>query len=211
MEIVIRNLSKKFKDNLVLDNVNLKFESGNIYGFVGENGSGKSVLLKLICSFYIPSNGEILIDNINYCDNSSFPNNLRAFIDIPSFYPEKTGFENLKILAKIQNKINDEKIIETLKIVNLYEEKDKKFYEYSMGMKQKLGIASVIMEDPKIMIFDETFNGVDEKSKEKIIDHLKKIKNKKIIIVSSHIKEDINKLCDQLYYFEKGTIKLNEN
>lgn len=211
MEIVIRNLSKKFKDNLVLDNVNLKFESGNIYGFVGENGSGKSVLLKLICSFYIPSNGEILIDNINYCDNSSFPNNLRAFIDIPSFYPEKTGFENLKILAKIQNKINDEKIIETLKIVNLYEEKNKKFYEYSMGMKQKLGIASVIMENPKIMIFDEPFNGVDEKSKEKIIDYLKKIKNKKIIIVSSHIKEDINKLCDQLYYFEKGTIKLNEN
>lgn len=211
MEILIRNLSKKFKDNLVLDNVNLKFELGNIYGFVGENGSGKSVLLKLICSFYIPSNGEILIDNINYCDNSSFPNNLRAFIDIPSFYPEKTGFENLKILAKIQNKINDEKIIETLKIVNLYEEKNKKFYEYSMGMKQKLGIASVIMENPKIMIFDEPFNGVDEKSKEKIIDYLKKIKNKKIIIVSSHIKEDINKLCDQLYYFEKGTIKLNEN
>ncbi len=211
MEILIRNLSKKFKDNLVLDNVNLKFESGNIYGFVGENGSGKSVLLKLICSFYIPSNGEILIDNINYCDNSSFPNNLRAFIDIPSFYPEKTGFENLKILAKIQNKINDEKIIETLKIVNLYEEKNKKFYEYSMGMKQKLGIASVIMENPDIMIFDEPFNGVDEKSKEKIIDYLKKIKNKKIIIVSSHIKEDINKLCDQLYYFEKGTIKLNEN
>lgn len=211
MEIVIRNLSKKFKDNLVLDNVNLKFESGNIYGFVGENGSGKSVLLKLICSFYIPSNGEILIDNINYCDNSSFPNNLRAFIDIPSFYPEKTGFENLKILAKIQNKINDEKIIETLKIVNLYEEKNKKFYEYSMGMKQKLGIASVIMENPKIMIFDEPFNGVDEKSKEKIIDYLKKIKNKKIIIVSSHIKEDINKLCDKIYYFEKGTIKLNEN
>lgn len=211
MEILIRNLSKKFKDNLVLDNVNLKFESGNIYGFVGENGSGKSVLLKLICSFYIPSNGEILIDNINYCDNSSFPNNLRAFIDIPSFYPEKTGFENLKILAKIQNKINDEKIIETLKIVNLYEEKNKKFYEYSMGMKQKLGIANVIMENPKIMIFDEPFNGVDEKSKEKIIDYLKKIKNKKIIIVSSHIKEDINKLCDQLYYFEKGTIKLNEN
>lgn len=211
MEILIRNLSKKFKDNLVLDNVNLKFESGNIYGFVGENGSGKSVLLKLICSFYIPSNGEILIDNINYCDNSSFPNNLRAFIDIPSFYPEKTGFENLKILAKIQNKINDEKIIETLKIVNLYEEKNKKFYEYSMGMKQKLGIASVIMENPDIMIFDEPFNGVDEKSREKIIDYLKRIKNKKIIIVSSHIKEDINKLCDQLYYFEKGTIKLNEN
>ena len=211
MEILIRNLSKKFKDNLVLDNVNLKFESGNIYGFVGENGSGKSVLLKLICSFYIPSNGEILIDNINYCDNSSFPTDLRAFIDNPSFYPEKTGFENLKILAKIQNKINDEKIIETLKIVNLYEEKNKKFYEYSMGMKQKLGIASVIMEDPNIMIFDEPFNGVDEKSKEKIIDHLKKIKNKKIIIVSSHIKEDINKLCDQLYYFKKGTIKLNEN
>lgn len=211
MEILIRNLSKKFKDNLVLDNVNLKFESGNIYGFVGENGSGKSVLLKLICSFYIPSNGEILIDNINYCDNSSFPNNLRAFIDEPSFYPEKTGLENLKELAKIQNKINEEKIIETLKIVNLYEEKDKKFYEYSMGMKQKLGIASVIMEDPKIMIFDEPFNGVDEKSKEKIIDYLKKIKNKKIIIVSSHVKEDINKLCDKIYFFEKGTIKLNEN
>ena len=205
MKIKVENLTKEFKDSLILNDINLEFQEGKVYGLVGPNGSGKSVLLKIICAFYMPTQGKVLIDGVNYNDGNTFPPNLRALIDKPSFIPDLSGFENLKLLAKIQNLINDDDIINTLKIVNLYEEKDKKFYKYSMGMKQKLGIASVLMEDPKIMILDEPFNGIDDKSKSKLFEYLPKIKKNKIIIISSHIVEEIQKVCDEVYYFENGT------
>ena len=205
MKIKIENLTKEFKDSLILNDINLEFQEGKVYGLVGPNGSGKSVLLKIICAFYMPTQGKVLIDGVNYNDGNNFPPNLRALIDKPSFIPDLSGFENLKLLAKIQNLINDDDIINTLKIVNLFGEKDKKFYKYSMGMKQKLGIASVLMEDPKIMILDEPFNGIDDKSKSKLFEYLAKIKKNKIIIISSHIFEEIQKVCDEVYYFENGT------
>ena len=205
MKIKVENLTKEFKDSLILNDINLEFQEGKVYGLVGPNGSGKSVLLKIICAFYMPTQGKVLIDGVNYNDGNNFPSNLRALIDKPSFIPDLSGVENLKLLAKIQNLINDDDIINTLKIVNLYEEKDKKFYKYSMGMKQKLGIASVLMEDPKIMILDEPFNGIDDKSKSKLFEYLAKIKKNKIIIISSHIVEEIQKVCDEVYYFENGT------
>ncbi len=209
MKITINNLTKKFKDEIVLNNINMTLESGNIYGIIGQNGSGKSVLLKIICAFYIPSQGEVLIDNINYCNGKSFPKNLRALIDKNAFLPDISGFNNLKLLAKIENKITDEEINESLKIVNLYEEKDKMFSKYSMGMKQKLGIASALMEDPEIIILDEPFNGIDEESKEKITNELIKIKNNKIIIITSHIKDEITSLCDHVFEMKNGKI-INE-
>lgn len=209
MKITINNLTKKFKDEIVLNNINMTLESGNIYGIIGQNGSGKSVLLKIICAFYIPSQGEVLIDNINYCNGKSFPKNLRALIEKNAFLPDISGFNNLKLLAKIENKITDEEINESLKIVNLYEEKDKMFSKYSMGMKQKLGIASVLMEDPEILILDEPFNGIDEESKEKITNELIKIKNNKIIIITSHIKDEITSLCDHVFEMKNGKI-INE-
>lgn len=205
MKIKIENLTKEFKDSLILNDINLEFQEGKVYGLVGPNGSGKSVLLKIICAFYMPTKGKVLIDGVNYNDGNNFPPNLRALIDKPSFIPDLSGFENLKLLANIQNLINDDDIINTLKIVNLYEEKDKKFYKYSMGMKQKLGIASVLMEKPKIMILDEPFNGIDDESKSKLFEYLAKIKKNKIIIISSHIFEEIKKICDEVYYFENGT------
>ena len=205
MKIKIENLTKEFKDSLILNDINLEFQEGKVYGLVGPNGSGKSVLLKIICAFYMPTKGKVLIDGVNYNDGNNFPPNLRALIDKPSFIPDLSGFENLKLLANIQNLINDDDIINTLKIVNLYEEKDKKFYKYSMGMKQKLGIASVLMEKPKIMILDEPFNGIDDESKSKMFEYLAKIKKNKIIIISSHIFEEIQKVCDEVYYFENGT------
>ena len=209
MKITINNLTKKFKDEIVLNNINMTLESGNIYGIIGQNGSGKSVLLKIICAFYIPSQGEVLIDNINYCNGKNFPKNLRALIEKNAFLPDISGFNNLKLLAKIENKITDEEINESLKIVNLYEEKDKMFSKYSMGMKQKLGIASVLMEDPEILILDEPFNGIDEESKEKIKNELIKIKNNKIIIITSHIKDEITSLCDHVFEMKNGKI-INE-
>ena len=199
MKITINNLTKKFKDEIVLNNINMTLESGNIYGIIGQNGSGKSVLLKIICAFYIPSQGEVLIDNINYCNGKNFPKNLRALIEKNAFLPDISGFNILKLLAKIENKITDEEINESLKILNLYEEKDKMFSKYSMRMKQKLGIASVLMEDPEILILDEPFNGIDEESKEKITNELIKIKNNKIIIITSHIKDEITSLCDHVF------------
>jgi len=209
MKITINNLTKKFKDEIVLNNINMTLESGNIYGIIGQNGSGKSVLLKIICAFYIPSQGEVLIDNINYCNGKNFPKNLRALIEKKAFLPDISGFNNLKLLAKIENKITDEEINESLKIVNLYEEKDKMFSKYSMGMKQKLGIASALMEDPEIIILDEPFNGIDEESKEKITNELIKIKNNKIIIITSHIKAEITSLCDHVFEMKNGKI-INE-
>ena len=209
MKIEVRNLTKKFKNVVVVDNVNITFESGKIYGIIGRNGSGKSVFLKMICSFYLPTSGTILQDNIDYIKNNSFPRDTRALIDGPDFIPELTGFENLKLLASIQNKINDDKIMESLKKVNLYNDKDKKYCEYSLGMKQKLGIAQVIMEDPKVLILDEAFNGIEESSVKDLKKMLKDMRkeNNKIIIVTSHIKDDIKELADETYMFESGKLE----
>ena len=208
MEIIVKELSKKFKKVTILENINMKFESGKIYGIVGRNGSGKSVFLKILCSFYKPTTGEILYDNVNYNSNNNFPPSVRALIENPTFFPDLTGFENLKLLSSIQNKIGDEEIIKTLDQVNLLSEKDKKYSEYSLGMKQKLGIAQVLMENPDVMIFDELFNGIEEKTVEKIRNILLELKNQnKIIIVTSHIKEDIDVLSDEVYKFDCGRVE----
>lgn len=208
MEIIVKELSKKFKKATILENINMKFESGKIYGIVGRNGSGKSVFLKILCSFYKPTTGEILFDNVNYNSNNNFPPSVRALIENPTFFPDLTGFENLKLLSSIQNKIGDEEIIKTLDQVNLLSEKDKKYSEYSLGMKQKLGIAQVLMENPDVMIFDELFNGIEEKTVEKIRNILLELKNQnKIIIVTSHIKEDIDVLSDEVYKFDCGRVE----
>lgn len=208
MNIEIKNMSKKFKNNIVLNNINLVFEDGKIYGLSGRNGSGKSVLLKIICGIYAPTTGEILFNGKNYNANNMFVPNLRALIEKPNFFPDLTGFENLKILAQIQNKISDNEIIKALEDVNLIEEKDKKFSEYSLGMKQKLGIAQVLMEDPKIILLDEPFNGIEEQSVSKISNILLKEKRKgKIIIISTHIKEDLERISDLIFYFDNGCVK----
>ena len=208
MEIIVKALSKKFKKVTILENINMKFESGKIYGIVGRNGSGKSVFLKILCSFYKPTTGEVLYGNINYNSNNSFPPSVRALIEKPTFFPDLTGYENLKLLASIQNKIGNEEINKTLELVNLTTEKNKKYSEYSLGTKQKLAIAQVLMESPDVMIFDELFNGIEESTVEKIRNILLDLKNQnKLIIVTSHIKEDIDVLSDEVYEFDNGHVE----
>lgn len=205
MKIEIKNVTKKFKENIVLDNVNMTLESGKIYGFIGRNGSGKSVLLKMICAFYEPTSGEILFDGENVIKNKSFPKNTRAIIEEPNFLPDLTGFENLLLLADIQKIIGKKEIEETLKLVNLYEDKDKKYSKYSLGMKQKLGLAEVFMENPEVIILDEPFNGIEDKTAIKLREFLKEEKKKgKLIIIATHIKEDIEELVDEIYKFDVG-------
>ena len=208
MEITVKNLTKSFKGIKILDNVNIKFKYKKITALVGRNGSGKSVLLKLLCGLYLPTEGEILFDNINYNLNDDYPPNTRALIEKPNFLDELTGYENLKLLAKIQNLISDKEINESLKIVNLYDDKDKKFKHYSLGMKQKLGIAQVIMENPDVMIFDEPFNGIEKRTAEKLRKYLKEKKEEeKLIIIATHIKEDILELADLVYEVDDGNVK----
>lgn len=209
MKIQIKNLSKSFKGIIILDNVSIEFESGKIYGLIGRNGSGKSVFLKLLCNFYVPTSGEILYDGLNINEKNIFLPDTRALIEKPSFLPDLSGFDNLKLLASIQGKIGDKEINESLKKVNLFDDKDKKYKIYSLGMKQKLGIAQVLMEDTKVMILDEPFNGIEEKTADKLRNILKEeVKKDKIIIIASHIKEDVFELADVVYKFDDGKVEI---
>lgn len=207
MKIEIKHVSKNFKDTKVLDDISMTLESGHIYGFIGHNGSGKTVLLKLICAFLEPTTGEILFDGKNMIKENCFPPSTRALIERPNFLGELTGKENLELLARIQNKIGEKEIEKTLDKVGLKEVKDKLYYKYSLGMKQKLGIAQVLMEEPEIMILDEPLNGLDDESAENIRNILLEEKQKgKLIILATHIKEDIKTLCDEIYKFNDGIV-----
>lgn len=210
--IVVKEVSKSFDDAEVLHDINLEFKESHIYGFVGRNGSGKSVLFKILCGLYFPTTGSVVIDGVDIHKNNIFPNNMRVLIEKPNFLPNLTGLENLKLLASIQNKITEDDIIDILNKLNLKDDMNKLYHKYSLGTKQKLAIAQVLMEDPEIMIFDEPFNGIEEKTV-KIIKNilLEEKKKKKIILIASHIKDDIEQLADIVYLMDDGKIKLSKN
>ena len=205
MKIEIKNISKRFKDNIILNNINMTLNEGKIYGLAGRNGTGKSVFCKIICGLYFPTDGTILYDGKEINVKKTFPKNISALIEKPNFFSELTGYENLKLLADIKKEIGKEEILKALETVNLINEKDKKFSKYSLGMKQKLGIAQAIMEDNQVIILDEPFNGIENITVLKIKSYLKELaSNGKTIIISSHIKDDLEELCDEIYYFENG-------
>ena len=207
MKIEVKNVSKSFAKKKVLERINLTFENGQIYGLIGHNGSGKSVLLKIICGFFKPTEGAVLFDDHDYSNDKEFPPSLRAIIEGPSFIPNISGFENLQLLAEIQNKITDETILNYLEKMGMLDIKDQKYSEYSLGTKQKLGIISVLMENPQVIILDEPFNGIEEKTKQVIIHELLSLKQQNVlIIVTSHIKEEISSLCDVTYVMENGQV-----
>ena len=162
----------------------------------------------MICGFYTPTEGEILFNGVNYIENKEFPKDIGALIENPSFLPEMTGYQNLELLASIQNKIGNKEIIESLEKVNLIKDKDKKYSKYSLGMKQKLGVAQALMENPKIIILDEPFNCIENETAEKLRKLLLEEKRlNKIIILASHIKEDVSNLADVVYEFDNGNVK----
>ena len=207
MKIVLKNIKKEYKKNIILEDVNIEFEDGNIYGFIGRNGSGKSLLLKLICGFIVPTAGQIIYDDKILNKDIVVPPSTRCLIERPQFIPTLSGYKNLELIANIKKIITKEEIERALKNVGLYEEKDKKYYKYSLGMKQKLGIAQVLMENSKIMIFDEPFNGLDDESTKKIRKILLAQKKEgKLILIATHIKEDIENLCDVIYKLDNGKI-----
>ena len=206
MKIELKNVTKKFKNVEVIKNVNMSLTGGKIYGFRGRNGSGKSVLLKIICDILKPTSGEVLI-NDNKVHGDIYKYNIGALIENPHFFGNLSGMKNLKMLAELKGIITDKEILKSLEDVNLLEEKDKKYSKYSLGMKQKLGIAQAIMEDQDIILLDEAFNGIEEATVRKIKVLLKELcKKGKIIIISSHIKEDLEELADETYFFDNGVV-----
>lgn len=204
--IEVINLKKEFKGNTVFDNVNLKFEKGNIYGITGKNGSGKSVFFKVLAGLYYPTSGEVLFDKVNYSSNDKFPPSMRAFIGKPEFFNDLNAFDNLKVLTNIQHKVGNIEIEKTLDLVNL--ENNKKIYsKFSEGMKQKLALAATFVEETEIILLDEPFNALEEETVKKICEYINSIKKDKIILISTHYKEDlVNLNVDKIIKFAEGKV-----
>lgn len=209
MEAWIRltNISKKFRDEQVLSSCSAEFESGTIYGIIGRNGSGKSVLLKIICGLYKPDSGEAEVLGDMVSSSDLFARETGALIEAPGFLFSYSGFQNLKFLAQIQKKISSEDIKKVMELVGLDWKSKKPVGKYSMGMKQRLGIAQAIMENPRILLLDEPTNSLDAAGTEEIRQLLRRLRDEgKLIIVTSHIKEDIDYLCDKVYCLQEGRL-----
>ena len=208
--ISVQNLTKCFKESTVLCDVSREFEQGKIHGIVGNNGSGKTVLMKCICGFYIPTKGKVLVDGKQVGKDMDFPNDLGIIIETPGFLPNLSGVKNLRILASLKRIANDEIIYETVKLVGLdrLEPTMKKpVGKYSLGMRQRLGIAQAIMENPSILILDEPFNGLDKHGVAEMRDLIKGLREQgKTIILASHNQHDIDELCDTVCEMDAGVM-----
>ncbi|ATD53856.1 ABC transporter ATP-binding protein [Clostridium chauvoei] len=205
--IEIVNYTKIFKGTTVLKNINLNIIRGKCYGIVGRNGSGKTLILKSICGFIKPTSGYVMVNGLKIGFDVDFPDDVGALIEQPGFLPNYNAFDNLKFLAKIRNKIGNEEIEKILKFVELYPIDNKLVKEYSLGMKQRLGIAQAIMEDPEILILDEPFNGLDKEGVKNLKEKLIELKEKgKTILMTSHIYQDIEELSDYIYEVDNGVL-----
>lgn len=211
--ISIENLNKQFKNQLVLNNINVKFSNGHIYGIIGRNGSGKTVLLKCICGFLKPTTGVISVNHKIVGKDIDFPENLGFIIETPGFLLNYSGYKNLKYLASIREKIDSNEIKESMSLVGLDSADKKHVGKYSMGMRQRLGIAQAIMEKPDSLVLDEPMNALDKNGVEEMRRLFLKMKSEgKLILLTSHNREDIEILCDEVYEMEEGILnKLKEN
>ncbi|HGS2125364.1 TPA: ATP-binding cassette domain-containing protein, partial [Streptococcus pneumoniae] len=200
----LKNIELKLKKTCVFQNLNFSCKQGEIIGITGANGSGKSVLFKLIAGLYSPSYGEVLINGENIVPERKIPANLGALIEEPGFINYYSGFKNLQYLASIRGVVGNQEINDTLKIVGLYEQKDQKVKTYSLGMRKKLGIAQAIMENPSILLLDEPMNALDKSSVENMRTLFRKLSSEKgtTILIASHSEEDIRILCDKVYAIE---------
>lgn len=205
--IEVKNVSKKFQDHTVLKDVSVNFQSGKIYGIIGRNGSGKTVLFKSICGFFPVTSGEIVVNNKIVGKEIDIPSDLGIIIEEPGFLPNYSGYKNLKFLSNIHRRIDDKGIYSVLKRVGLEKDAHKKVGKYSMGMRQRLGIAQSIMENQSILILDEPMNGLDKSGVEDVRTLLKELREEgKTIIIASHNSEDIRILCDEVYEMDGGIL-----
>ena len=205
--IEVQNVVKRFRDQVVLKNVSISFEKGKIHGIVGRNGSGKTVLFKCICGLMHPEEGVILVNGKRVGRDVDMPEDIGAIIEAPGFLPNYSGYKNLRFLANIRRKIGKEEILNVLKTVGLDPESRKHVGKYSLGMRQRPGIAQAIMEDPEILILDEPMNGLDNAGVQDIRALLLELKAQgKTILLASHNHEDIAALCDTVHEMDGGVL-----
>ena len=206
--VQIRQVTKRFGDDLVLKEVNLTLDYGQVYGIVGNNGSGKTVLMKCICGFLPTTTGTIHVCGKEIGREVDFPENLGVIIETPGFLTQYTGMKNLEILADMRGQITKADIRLILRKVGLDPDMKKPVGKYSLGMRQRLGIAQAIMENPRFLILDEPFNGLDKHGVAEIRELLLELKAAgKTILLASHNEEDIRILCDHVYEMDGGILK----
>ena len=203
--IEIKNFTKIIRGAAVLKNINLALESGKIYGLWGKNGSGKTMLMRAICGLILPTEGYVSIDGERLGGKNSFPKNVGALIENPAFLDSKTGFENLLLLAEIRGKATKDDVAGALEKVGLEPHDRRKYRKYSLGMKQRLGIAAAIMEGPEILLLDEPFNALDPSGAEMAAEIIKEFKEKgATVVIACHDREELDNLADEIIRLDRG-------
>lgn len=207
MKIEFINYSKSINKNKILDNISMTLTSGKIYGIKGENGSGKTMLMKAMTGLIFADKGSVIIDGKVLGRDISFPESVGILIENPGFIGSYSAYDNLKSISLIRNCASDDDIYKALEIVGLEPYSKKRYRQFSLGMKQKLGIAAAIFENPELIVLDEPFNALDEKSCDRIKYVIeKKAKEGKLIIISSHDKEILCDICDQIIKIQEGRL-----
>ena len=203
--IEIKNLTKKFKEAVVLNDISVSFEKGQVHGLIGRNGSGKTMLMKCICGMVPPTVGTVSVNGKVIGKDCDIPDNVGVIIETPGFLPGYSAYKNLKFLAVIKNKIGRDEIRGAIKSVGLDPDDKKKVGKFSLGMRQRLGLAQAIMEDPELLILDEPMNGLDKSGVVDMRQYLLDLKAKgKTILIASHSAEDIDVLCDTVHEMDRG-------
>lgn len=207
--VSVQSLRKSFGQEEVLKGVSREFAAGQIHGIVGNNGSGKTVLMKCVCGFLRPTSGKVLVQGKEVGRETDFPKNMGIIIETPGFLPNLTGYKNLKLLASLQRKITGEGIRNAILRVGLDPALKKPVSKYSLGMRQRLGIAQAIMEDPSLLILDEPFNGLDKNGAAQMRALIKELRGEgKTILLASHNQTDIDELCDTVCEMDGGQMTM---
>ena len=205
--IVITDMSKKIKDNLVLNDINIEFNGGTIYGLCGANGSGKTMLIRSIAGLMKPSAGEIIYNKKKIYKDIDFIPELGLLIENIGLYQEFSGLENLMLLAKIKGKCKYDTIADLMREFSLDPHDKRRIKKYSLGMKQKLSIIQAFMEEPRVILLDEPTNALDTQSIGVLLTMCKRAKDSgAIIVIASHDKEVLNDFCEVKYNIRQGKI-----
>lgn len=203
----VRNVSLTIGKNEILRSVTVSFEEGMIHGLIGRNGSGKTMLMKCICGFVKPTQGMITVNGKRIGIDCDFPDSVGMIIETPGFIPYYSGYKNLKLLADLNKKIGREQIKETMRRTGLDPELRRHVRKYSLGMRQRLGLAQAIMEDPDLLILDEPMNGLDKEGVSDMRRYLLEWKAQgKTVLIASHSAEDIDLLCDTVCEMDRGEL-----